>query len=222
MKLLSYITNLLSGFTGVFVGGLITYFFSKKLETNKLKEKQKLLCSILNDIIKQVQNILVNTFEFDINKKSPYGYIKSSYEEIETIMPLFDNIIAELSILPSSKNKTLLIELYSELKLFLFNNKKYKIKLENLKNFRKEMIPDNFVKLKCKNYMDYFSIDDYIFSEESNPNSIIDKDFFKAQKTIINKLLFISSLIEKSYFQLMFKMDELLLTTAGANNYERK
>ena len=110
--------NLFSGFAGVcfgvLVGGFITYFVNSKLENKKLKEKQKLLYSVLNDLLKQIEVILVGSFGV-AKAVSPYGYIKNAHEETQCIMPLFDNIIPEIGVLPSSKNKTLTIQLYSEL-----------------------------------------------------------------------------------------------------------
>lgn len=205
--------NLFSGFAGVcfgvLVGGFITYFVNTKLERNKLKDKQKLLYSVINDLLKQIEIILVGSFG-DGGGKSPYGYIKNAHEETQCIMPLFDNIIPETGILPSSKNKTLTIQLYSELKFFLSNNEKYKIKLDNLKKFRKEMVPDNFVTLKCKNYMDYFDIDVYLFAEEKNEKSVIDKDFFQAQKTLIDDLNKCSNITYNMYLGLIDKIDTIL------------
>ena len=125
-------------------------------------------------------------------------------------MPLFDNLIAEIGILPPSKNKTLVIELYSELKGFLLNNSKYKIKLENLRRFRKEMIPEKFIKLNCKNCLDYFDIDPHLFREEKNPTSVIGKDFFKAQKDLINDLVKCSNATMILYDQLIKKIDTIL------------
>ena len=202
-------SNLFSGFAGVVIGCYIAYYTSSKLESNRQKEKQKLLYSVLNDILKQIKIILVGSF--GIGKAvSPYGYIKNAHEETNAILPLFDNIIAEVSILPPSLNKTYTIELYSELKGFLSCNEKYKIKLEKLKQFRKEMVPDKFVKLNCKNYMDYFDIDPYLFNEESNPNSVIDKDFFKAQKTLIDDLVEVSNITWNMYLNLVQKIDKII------------
>lgn len=205
--------NLFSEFAGVcfgvLVGGFITYFVNTKLERNKLKDKQKLLYSVINDLLKQIEVILVGSFG-DGGGKSPYGYIKNAHEETKTIIPLFNNILSEVSILPPSQNKTLTIQLYSELKFFLSNNEKYKIKLDNLKKFRKEMVPDNFVTLKCKNYMDYFDIDVYLFKEEKNKKSVIDKDFFKAQKDLIDNLVYLSGLTMNQYMQLITKIDTIL------------
>ena len=207
--MINIISNLFSGFFGVIIGGLITYYTSNKLEQNRQKEKQKLLYSVLNDILKQIKVILVGSF--GIGKAvSPYGYIKNAHEETTAIMPLFDNIIAEVGILPSSPNKTHTIELYSELKNFLSCGEKYRIKLEKLRQFRKEMVPEKFVTLKCKNYMDYFDIDPYLFNEESNPNSVIDKDFFKAQKDLIDDLKNASDLTCKMYLSLVSKIDDIL------------
>ena len=208
-EMIDIISNLFSGFAGVCIGGLIAYFINTKLERNKLKEKQKLLYSVINDLLKQIEVILVGSFG-DGGARSPYGYIKCPHEETQCIMPLFDNIIPEIGILPSSKNKTLTIQLYSELKLFLSNNEKYKIKLEKLKEFRKEMIPENFVTLKCKNYMDYFDIDVYLFAEEENKKSVIDKDFFKAQKDIIDNLKHLSKITCELYSNLIIKIDTIL------------
>lgn len=213
--------NLFSGFAGVcfgvLVGGFITYFVNTTLECNKQKEKQKLLRSVLNDILKQTKVILVGSF--GIGKAvSPYGYIKNAHEETNAILPLFDNIIAEVSILPHCKNKTQTIEVYTELKYFLSNNEKYKIKLENLKKFRKEMLPENFVKLKCKNYMDYFDLDDILFKEEKNPNSVINKDFFGAQKILIDDLNECSNISMNMYLSLIEKIDAIISTSWEAKN----
>ena len=203
--MLNLITNLFSGFAGVIIGALIAYYMNNKME----EKKQRMLYSVLNDILKQIKVILVGSF--GIGKAvSPYGYIKNAHEETTAIMPLFDNIIAEVGILPSSPNKTHTIELYSELKNFLSCGEKYRIKLEKLRQFRKEMVPEKFVTLKCKNYMDYFDIDPYLFNEESNPNSVIDKDFFKAQKTLIDDLKNASDLTCKMYLSLVSKIDDIL------------
>lgn len=207
--MINIISNLFSGFFGVIIGGFITYYTSNKLEQNRQKEKQKLLYLVLNDILKQIKVILVGSF--GIGKAvSPYGYIKNAHEETTAIMPLFDNIITEVGILPPSRNKTLTIELYSELKFFLSSNEKYKIKLENLKKFRKEMVPEKFVTLKCKNYMDYFDIDIHLFNEEQKSNSVIDKDFFKAQKDLIDDLNKCSNIACKMYLELIDKIDDIL------------
>lgn len=207
--MINIISNLFSGFFGVIIGGFIAYYTSNKLEQNRQKEKQKLPYSVLNDILRQTKIILVGSF--GIGKAvSPYGYIKNAHEETTAIMPLFDNIIAEVGVLPSSPNKTHTIELYSELKNFLSCGEKYRIKLEKLRQFRKEMVPEKFVTLKCKNYMDYFDIDPYLFNEESNPNSVIDKDFFKAQKTLIDDLKNASDLTCKMYLSLVSKIDDIL------------
>lgn len=208
-EIIGIMSNLFSGFAGVCIGGVIAYFINTKLERNKLKEKQKLLYSVLNDLLKQIEVILVGSFG-DGGARSPYGYIKCPHEETKTIIPLFDNILSEVSILPPSQNKTLTIQLYSELKFFLSNNEKYKIKLEKLKEFRKEMVPENFVTLKCKNYMDYFDIDQYLFAEEKNRKSVIDKDFFQAQKTLIDNLNHLSDVTLKLYSQLIIKIDIIL------------
>ena len=194
---------------GVLLGCLITYFFSIRLEKKNQKERQKTLCMSLNDILKQTKTILVGTLG-DGGGRSPYGYIKNAHEETNCIMPLFDNLIAEIGILPPSKNKTLVIELYSELKGFLLNNSKYKIKLENLRKFRKEMIPEKFIKLNCKNCLDYFDIEPHLFREEKNPNSVIGKDFFKAQKDLINDLVKCSNATMILYDQLIQKIDIIL------------
>ena len=194
---------------GVLLGCLITYFFSIRLEKKNQKERQKTLCMSLNDILKQTKTILVGTLG-DGGGRSPYGYIKNAHEETNCIMPLFDNLIAEIGILPPSKNKTLVIELYSELKGFLLNNSKYKIKLENLRRFRKEMIPEKFIKLNCKNCLDYFDIDPHLFREEKNPTSVIGKDFFKAQKDLINDLVKCSNATMILYDQLIKKIDTIL------------
>ncbi len=194
---------------GVLLGCLITYFFAIRLEKKNQKERQKILCMSLNDILKQTKTILVGTLG-DGGGRSPYGYIKNAHEETNCIMPLFDNLIAEIGILPPSKNKTLVIELYSELKGFLLNNSKYKIKLENLRKFRKEMIPEKFIKLNCKNCLDYFDIDPHLFREEKNPNSVIGKDFFKAQKDLINDLVKCSNATMILYDQLIQKIDIIL------------
>ncbi len=212
-KLLS--SNLFSGFAGVCIGGFITYFINNKVEEKRLNEKQKLLYSVLNDILKQVKVILVGTFEGAA--KSPYGYYRNPHTETKAIIPLFDNLISEVSILPSSKNKTLLIELYTELKDFIYNNENYKIRLENLRLFRKEMMPDNFTTLNCKNYMDYFDVDIILFNEERKLNSLISKDFFKAQRTLIDNLCFLSDLTEKTCANLIFKIDDIL-----SNSWENK
>ncbi len=210
---MTMISNLFSGFAGgcigVFIGGFITYFVNTKLERNKLKEKQKMLYSVLNDVLKQIRTILFESIG-DGGLKSPYGYIKNAHEETKVILPLFSNIISEINVLPPSRNKTLIIEIYSELNFFLSNNEKYKIKLDNLKKFRKEMVPENFVTLKCKNYMDYFDIDVYLFAEEKNKKSVIDKDFFKAQKDLINDLVYLSGLTMNQYMQLITKIDTIL------------
>ena len=190
----------------VLLGCLITYFFSIRLEKKNQKERQKTLCASLNDVLKQTKTILVGTLG-DGGGRSPYGYIKNAHEETNCIMPLFDNLIAEIGILPPSKNKTLVIELYSELKGFLLNNSKYKIKLENLRKFRKEMIPEKFIKLNCKNCLDYFDIDPHLFREEKNPTSVIGKDFFKAQKDLINDLVECSNATMILYDQLIQKID---------------
>ncbi len=203
--MLNLITNLFSGFAGVIIGALIAYYMNNKME----EKKQRMLYSVLNDILKQIKVILVGSF--GIGKAvSPYGYIKNAHEETTAIMPLFDNIITEVGVLPSSPNKTHTIELYSELKNFLSCGEKYRIKLEKLRQFRKEMVPEKFVTLKCKNYMDYFDIDPYLFNEESNPNSVIDKDFFKAQKTLIDDLKNASDLTCKMYLSLVSKIDDIL------------
>lgn len=194
---------------GVLLGCLITYFFAIRLEKKNQKERQKTLCMSLNDILKQTKTILVGTLG-DGGGRSPYGYIKNAHEETNCIMPLFDNLIAEIGILPPSKNKTLVIELYSELKGFLLNNSKYKIKLENLRKFRKEMIPEKFIKLNCKNCLDYFDIDPHLFREEKNPTSVIGKDFFKAQKDLINDLVKCSNATMILYDQLIKKIDTIL------------
>lgn len=194
---------------GVLLGCLITYFFAIRLEKKNQKERQKTLCMSLNDILKQTKTILVGTLG-DGGGRSPYGYIQNAHEETNCIMPLFDNLIAEIGILPPSKNKTLVIELYSELKGFLLNNSKYKIKLENLRKFRKEMIPEKFIKLNCKNCLDYFDIDPHLFSEEKNPNSVIGKDFFKAQKDLINDLNKVSGITMILYDKLIKKIDTIL------------
>ena len=203
--MLNLITNLFSGFAGVIIGALIAYYMNNKME----EKKQRMLYSVLNDILKQIKVILVGSFGTG-KAVSPYGYIKNAHEETTAIMPLFDNIIAEVGVLPSSPNKTHTIELYSELKNFLSCGEKYRIKLEKLRQFRKEMVPEKFVTLKCKNYMDYFDIDPYLFNEESNPNSVIDKDFFKAQKTLIDDLKNASDLTCKMYLSLVSKIDDIL------------
>ena len=207
--MIDIISNLFSGFAGVCIGGLIAYIINTKLERNKLKEKQKLLYSVINDLLKQIEVILVGAMG-DGGLRSPYGYIKNSHKETKVILPLFDNIISEVSILPPSQNKTLTVELYSELNFFLSNNEKYQIQLNNLKKFRKEMVPENFVTLKCKNYMDYFDIDVYLFNEEKNKKSVIDKDFFKAQKDLIDNLNFLSTLTMEQYSKLIIKIDTIL------------
>ena len=193
---------------GVLIGCLITYFFSIRLENRNQKEKQRTLCNTLNDILKQIKVILVGTLG-DGGNRSPYGYIKNVHEETQVIIPLFDNAISEIGILPPSKNKTLTIELYTELKAFLSNNEKYKIKLENLRKFRKEMIPEKFIKLNCKNCLDYFDIDPHLFKEEQNPKSVIDKNFFKAQKDLIDDLNECSNITWFSYTQLIKKIDTI-------------
>ena len=114
-----------------------------------------------------------------------------------------------------------MIELYTELKNFLSNNEKYKIKLENLRKFRKEMIPQNFSKLNCKNYMDYFDLDIYIFNEEKKEHPLISKDFFDAQKTLIDDLVNLSNLTEQLYFQLIFKIENIL-NNSWENKNDRK
>lgn len=194
---------------GVLLGCLITYFFAIRLEKKNQKERQKTLCMSLNDILKQTKTILVGTLG-DGGGRSPYGYIKNAHEETNCIMPLFDNLIAEIGILPPSKNKTLVIELYSDLKGFLLNNSKYKIKLENLRKFRKEMIPEKFIKLNCKNCLDYFDIEPHLFREEKNPNSVIGKDFFKAQKDLIDDLNKVSGITMILYDKLIKKIDTIL------------
>ena len=201
---------------GVLLGCIITYFFSIRLEKKNRIERQKTLCESLNDVVAQTKIILVGTLG-DGGIRSPYGYIKNAHEETQCIMPLFDNLISEIGILPPSKNKTLVIQLYTELKAFLANNQKYKIKLENLKKFRQEMVPDEFVTLKCKNYMDYFDIDPHLFKEESNPNSIIDKDFFKAQKDLIGDLNKLSNITWFLYEHLMDEINTIL-----SNSWEAK
>ena len=215
------ISNLFSGFAGgcigIFIGGFITYFINTKLERNKLKEKQELLYSVLNDLLKQIKVILIGSFSGS-GLRSPYGYIKNSHEETRVILPLFDKILSEISILPPSENKTLTIEVYSELNFFLSNNEKYKIKLDNLKNFRKEMVPENFVTLKCKKYMDYFDLDSILFDEEKKRNSLIDKDFFKAQRDLINYLKRLSDLTMNQYSQLITKIDTILNNDWKAKN----
>ncbi len=208
-EIIDIISNLFSGFAGVCIGGFITYIVSIRLENKTQKEKQKLLYSVLNDVLKQIRTILFESIG-DGGLKSPYGYIKNSHEETKVILPLFSNIISEINILPPSRNKKLTIEIYSELNFFLSNNEKYKIKLDNLKKFRKEMVPENFVTLKCKNYMDYFDIDVYLFAEEKNKKSAIDKDFFKAQKDLINDLVYLSGLTMNQYMQLITKIDTIL------------
>lgn len=208
-EMIDIISNLFSGFAGVCIGGLIAYFINTKLEHDKLKEKQKLLYSVINDVLKQIRTILSESIG-DGGLRSPYGYIKNAHEETKVILPLFNNIISEVSILPQSYNKTLTIEVYSELNFFLSNSEKYKIKLDNLKNFRKEMVPENFVTLKCKNYIDYFDIDVYLFAEEKKEKSVIDKDFFKAQKDLINDLVYLSGLTMNQYMQLITKIDTIL------------
>lgn len=215
--MLNFISNLFSGFAGVCIGGLIAYIINTKLERNKLKEKQELLYSVLNDLLKQIEVILIGSFSGS-GLRSPYGYIKNSHEETKVILPLFDKIISEISILPPSKNKTLTIEVYSELNFFLSNNEKYKIKLDNLKNFRKEMVPENFVTLKCKKYMDYFDLDSILFDEEKKRNSLIDKDFFKAQQDLINYLKRLSDLTMNQYSQLIIKIDTILNNDWKAKN----
>jgi len=194
---------------GVLLGCLITYFFSIRLEKKNQKERQKTLSASLNDVLKQTKTILVGTLGAG-GGRSPYGYIKNAHEETNCIMPLFDNLIAEIGILPPSRNKTLTIELYTELKEFLANNQKYKIKLDNLKKFRKEMIPEKFIKLNCKNCLDYFEIEPHLFREEKNPNSVIGKDFFKAQKDLINDLVKCSNATMILYDKLIKKIDTIL------------
>lgn len=208
-EITSVITNLFSGFAGVLVGGYITYCVNNKLETKKQKQKEFLICSVLNDLLKQTKLILNESL--GKNKAiSPYGYIKNAHEETKTIMPLFDNLIAEIGILPPSKNKTLIIQLYTELKEFLACNEKYNIKVESLRRFRKEMVPEKFIKLNCKNCLDYFDIDPLLFREEKNPNSVIDKDFFKAQKILIDDLNKLSDITMMLCEKLIKKIDTIL------------
>lgn len=194
---------------GVLLGCVITYFFSIRLEKKNRLERQQTLCASLNDVLKQTKTILVGSLG-DGGGRSPYGYIKNAHEETQCIMPLFDNLIAEIGILPPSKNKTLTIEVYSELKFFLSCNEKYNVKLENLKKFRKEMVPKEFIKLNCKNSQDYFDIDPYLFREEKNPNSVIEKDFFKAQKDLIIDLVELSNITMVLYDKLIKKIDTIL------------
>ena len=194
---------------GVLLGCFITYFFSIRLEKKNQTERQKTLCASLNDILKQTKIILVGCF-WEGKNVSPYGYIRGSHDETQAIMPLFDNIITEIGILPSSKNKTQTIELYTELKNFLSCNEKYKIRLENLKKFRKEMIPEKFIKLNCKNCLDYFDIEPYLFEEEKNEKSVISKDFFTAQKDLIDDLNNLSNITWELYLRLVDKIDTIL------------
>ncbi len=208
-EMIDIISNLFSGFAGVCIGGFITYIVSIRLENKNQKEKQKLLYSVLNDVLKQIRTILFESIG-DGGLKSPYGYIKNVHEETKVILPLFSNIISEINVLPPSRNKTLTIEIYSELNFFLSNNEKYQIKLDNLKKFRKEMIPENFITLKCKNYMDYFDLDSILFAEEKKRNSLIDKDFFKAQKILIDNLNYLSVLTMDQYSHIITKIDTIL------------
>lgn len=211
--MLNLITNLFSGFAGVLVGAFIAYLMNAQLE----KKKQQMLCSVLNDILKQTKVILVGTFG-STKAISPYGYIKISHDVIQIIIPLFDNIISEIGILPPSKNKTRTIELYTELKGFLACNEKYAIKLEKLKKFRQEMLPKNFVTLNCKNYMDYFDLDDILFKEEKNQNSVISKDFFRAQKILIDDLNSVSHISWNMYLSLIEKIDAIINTSWEVKN----
>ena len=211
--MLNLITNLFSGFAGVIIGALIAYYMNTKLE----EKKQKQLCAILNDILKQTKVILVGSFG-EGKSLSPYGYIKNPHDATENIIPLFDSIISEIGILPSSKNKTLFIGLYTELKAFLICNGKYAAKLENLRKFRKEMLPENFVKLNCKNYMDYFDLDPILFEEEKNPKSVIHEDFFKAQKGLIDDLISVSEISWKMYLQLIDEIDTIINTSWEIEN----
>jgi len=205
--MMAWIISLFSGLIGVVVGAILSYLMNLRLE----KKKQKQVCSVLNDILKQTKIILNGTIGYTGGyARSPYGYFKNAHEETQAVMPLFDNIIADLGVLPPSKNKTLVIELYTELKGLLSNGQKYKIKLENLRKFRKEMIPKKFIKLNCKNSQDYFDIDPYLFKEESNRNSIIDKDFFKAQKILIDDLIHLTNISWYIYEQLIEKIDTIL------------
>lgn len=209
---ITVISSGVSAILGALVGGFITYFTSNRLQHNRQKEKQKLLCSVLNDVLRQTKVILVGSFG-EGKSLSPYGYIKNPHDATENIIPLFDSIISEIGILPSSKNKTLFIGLYTELKAFLICNGKYAAKLENLRKFRKEMLPENFVKLNCKNYMDYFDLDPILFEEEKNPKSVIHEDFFKAQKGLIDDLISVSEISWKMYLQLIDEIDTIINTS---------
>ena len=49
-----------------------------------------------------------------------------------------------------------------------------------------------------------------MFAEEKNEKSVIDKDFFKAQKNLINDLVYLSGLTMNQYMQLITKIDTIL------------
>ena len=79
-----------------------------------------------------------------------------------------------------------------------------------MRKFIKEMIPEKFIKLNCKNCLDYFEIEPHLFREEKNRNSAIDKDFFNAQKDLINDLVKCSEITMILYDQLIKKIDTIL------------
>ena len=57
-----------------------------------------------------------------------------------------------------------------------------------------------------------------MFDEEKKRNSLIDKDFFKAQRDLINYLKRLSDLTMNQYSQLITKIDTILNNDWKAKN----
>ena len=212
------LTVLFSSLLGAVVGGaitiianIITNINSQKLEKAKNENESRAIEFLCADAIKQSLIILEGSFGIVVNNKTKYGYLENSDTSLKYIMKMLDDIIPNTKFIKDHSKRHLIIQIYTELKLFLDSNELYRKNLDKLRFFRKENIDQK--QIWNINLMDYFSLDEVIHNEEQKKEaSKINPQFFKYQQPIIAHILNLSNGLEFMYNTLVEKMEVFLET----------
>ena len=218
------VLSFFSGIMGALIAGVFAwwatkqaYKYNQKIEEERCKTNKNAVKTLIKESITQVLNILNKTFEAINNDKSPYGYINKPNHSSKYIFPLLDEAVKNIGIIDDENYQKTVIQIYTELKLFLDINNAHKESLARLKAYRKENLNQDV--LWNKSLLDYFDIDKTIMAEQNKQNSKIDYEFFKYQQLIIDDLIEKSNIIEFLYQQLKQKIEKFLEINNERNEF---
>lgn len=208
------IISTLSAILGALIAGAFSWLatkqahkYNQRLKENEDAKESYQTLELLQKIYDEVLHILKSTFDFDFSR-SPYGYVSIHHFGSKTVVPLLSNTMNYVSKIKNDTAKTMAIELYAELQIFLEINNMYADVLKKLKDFRKKSLEkDSTIKIIV---FDYFNIDEKLYQEENRPEPRLSKDFLEQHKTLIENTKKKSDVLEGVYYALLQKIERFL------------